>query len=516
MLDSVTVKYLPSATGVKFHNSNADIRLVLGNVGSGKSTMAIIELIKMSMLQKPDKQGERTSKWVIVRETYPQLLETTYASFKLWLKPNSTTRRYTQSAPMKIRWTDKLPDGTKLNAEFVFLAVAKPEDYENLKSLELTGGFINECGAMDGEIVSAVLSRLGRYPPPVDAVDQDNPITRVSLIMDTNPPEDDGWVAKIEDTQPLGWEFFRQPGAVIPDPESDCGFKLNPLGENFRYIGIGAQRYYIDRIPSMTSEQVKVLFEGRYGVTSSGKAVYKRQWDFDYHCAKTGLKAVKGIPIILGWDWGKGGESCVVGQVMKTGQLRILEEFYGDNIGLRDFANDFVKPWLVEHFGSDTLSQGETPWQILSVGDPAGLSSHGLAEKSRNYFHVLNDERVGVFKDWFITAPAPTNHIELRLNAVRHFLMGKTNTGLPLYQIDKSNKLLIKGFNQGYEYERKQVVGKAKYKDLPCKSAESHPHDALQYLCIFAHPDYAQLKKHTEFVTRTHVKTIKVDATNYV
>jgi hypothetical protein len=516
MLPSVTVKYVPSVTGVKFHNSNADIRLVLGNVGSGKSTMAIIELIKMAMLQKPDKQNQRSSKWVIVRETYPQLLETTYASFKLWLKPNQTTRRYTQSAPMKIRWTDKLPDGTQMNAEFVFLAVAKPDDYENLKSLELTGGFINECGAMDGEIVSAVLSRLGRYPAPVDAVDVKDPITRVSLLMDTNPPEEDGWVAKIEDTQPKGWEFFRQPGAVIPDPMSDCGFKLNPLGENFDYIGIGPQRYYVDRIPSMTSEQVKVLFQGLYGVTSSGKAVYKRQWDFDYHCAKTGLKAVAGVPLLLGWDWGKGGESCVVGQVMASGQLRIIREFYGSNIGLRDFASDFVKPWLEDNFGPSSLEEGAPPWRILSIGDPAGLSSHGLAEKSRNYFHVLNDEDVGVFRGWFVTAPAPTNHIELRLNAVRHFLTGKTNVGLPLFQIDKSNKILIRGFNQSYEYERKQVMGKAQFKDLPCKSKESHPHDGLQYLCIFAHPDYKQLKKHTEFVTQTHVKTIKVDATNYV
>jgi len=75
----------------------------------------------------------------------------------------------------------------------------------------------------------------------------------------------------------------------------------------------------------------------------------------------------------------------------------------------------------------------------------------------------------------------------------------------------------MKGFNQSYEYERKQVMGKAKYKDLPCKSAESHPHDGLQYLCLFAHPDYDALRKHTEFVTRTVVKTIKnVDATNYI
>lgn len=513
MRGALEVAYEPSNTGLKFHNSDADIRLVLGNVGSGKTTMCVVELLKMAMLQKPDKNNERSSKWVIVRETYPQLLETAYASFKLWLKPNNTTRKYTQSAPMKIKWTDRLADGTKLRAEFVFMAVAKPEDYENLKSLELTGGWINEVGVMDTEIVSAVLSRLGRYPAPVEAVDMDKPVTRVSLIMDTNPPEEDSWVAQVEANTPQGWEFFRQPGAVLVDHTEDVGYRLNPLGENFKYIGIGPKRYYIDRIPSLTPEQVKVLFEGKYGVTSSGKAVYKRQWDFDYHVSKAGLKPIRGYPILLGWDWGHGGESCIVGQVVKSGQLRILHEFYGDNIGLKEFAMDDVRPWLLENLPK---VKGAVPWKVISVGDPAGLSSHGLSADSRNYFHVLNDAKVGVFRDWFITTPAPSNHIEIRLNAVRHFLQGKTNTGLPLFQIDRAVKLLIKGFNQSYEYERKQVAGKARYKDVPCKSAESHPHDALQYLCLFAHPDYEKLKKHTEFVTQTQVKTLrKLDATNY-
>lgn len=515
--EALLVRYAPSPTGRRFHNSFADIRLVMGPVGSGKSTMCIVELLKMAMLQKPDKYGNRTSKWVIVRETYPQLLDTTFASFKIWLKPNKTTRRYTQSAPMRIRWTDKMADGTHMNAEFIFQAVAKPEDYENLKSLELTGGFINECGAMDGEIVPAVLSRLGRYPAPADAVDPDNPITRVSLIADTNPPDEDSWVESIERSQPKGWEFFRQPGALIIDPTSDSGYSLNPEGENFQFIGVGPKSYYLDRVGSMTKEQIKVLFLGDYGVTSSGKAVYRRQWDHDTHVSRTPMVAVKGRPILLGWDWGRGGESCIVGQVMKSGQLRILQEFYGDNIGLREFAKDYVRPWLEEHFGPDTLDEDEKPWEIISVGDPAGLSSHGLSEDSRNYFHVLNSEQVGVFRDWFTTKPSLSNHAEIRLNAVRHFLTAKTNTQLPLLQIDRSCSMLIKGFNQSYEYERKQVSGKAQYKDVPCKSPESHPHDALQYLCLFAHPDYEALKKHTEFVTRTTVKTLRnVDATNYV
>lgn len=476
----------------------------MGPVGSGKSTMMIIELIMLAVMQKPDKYGRRQSRWVIVRETYPQLRNTVYESFKLWLKPNDKTVRYTESAPMRIRWTDKLSDGTSLDAEFIFMAVAKPQDYENLKSLELTGGFINECGAMPFDVVTTVNSRLGRYPAPVDAVDPDDPITRVALILDTNPPEEDGWVAEKMANPPKGWDLWKQPGALIKDPSSELGYALNPLGENFRFIGVGPKSYYLDKVSAMTPEQIKVLFMGEFGVTLDGKAVYRRQWSDDYHVAKARLKPIPGKTILLGWDWGRGGESCIIAQKLDTGQLRVLKEIVADNVGLHDFALNFVKPWLDKYAPKDKFS-------IRSVGDPSGVGVHGQSKDGLNYFDVLNNSETGVFRGWFQTVPAPTNHIEMRLNAVRHFLTEKTANGAPLFQLNRECTVLRKGFNNAYCYERKQVSGKEQYKDTPNKGAASHPHDGLQYLCLDAHPNREKLKQHTEFVTQSRVDTI----TNY-
>ncbi len=506
-MSDITIKYEASPTGHDFHNSHADVRGVMGPVGSGKSTMMIIELIMMAVLQKPDKYNKRTSKWVIVRETYPQLRNTVFESFKLWLKPNEITCRYTESAPMRIRWTDKMSDGTTMNAEFIFMAVAKPQDYENLKSLELTGGFINECGAMDYDVVTTVLSRLGRYPAPVDAVDEDNPITRVSLLLDTNPPEDDGWFAEKLLNPPRGWELWKQPGALVKDSASDYGYSLNPTGENFKYLGVGPVAYYLNKVGAMTPEQISVLFCGEFGVTLDGRAIYRRQWSDDYHVAKAELSAVPSqnkAQILLGWDWGKGGEACIVGQMLPTGQLRILHEIIAENIGLADFAKNFVKPLLEQYYPKDKF-------EIISVGDPAGVASHGLAQNGLNYFDVLNNSRTGIFRDWFSTTPARSNHVELRLNSVRHFLTEKTPNGAPMLQLNRECSVLRKGFNAAYCYERKQVAGKAQYKDSPTKGPSSHPHDALQYLCLHAHPDYKRLVTHTEFVTRRAVDPI----TNY-
>jgi hypothetical protein len=500
----ISINYDASPTGLDFHDSHAEVRLVMGAVGSGKSTMMIIELIMLSVLQKPDKYNRRSSRWVIVRETYPQLRNTVFESFKLWLKPNETTCRYTESAPMRIRWTDMLADGTQMNAEFIFMAVAKPQDYENLKSLELTGAFINECGAMDYDVVTTVYSRLGRYPAPVDAVDPDAPITRVALLMDTNPPEDDGWVAEKFASPPSGWQLWKQPAALLVDPKSENGYRLNPEGENFKYLGVGPTAYYLNKVSSMTPEQINVLFCGNFGVTLDGRAIYRRQWSDSYHVAKASLKPLPNQDIYLGWDWGRGGEACIVGQKLPNGQLRILHELVADNIGLYDFANNFVRPLLETCYPKDKFN-------IISVGDPAGVASHGLSQAGLNYFDVLNNSRTGVFRGWFHTKPALSNHVELRLNAVRHFLTEKTPTGGALFQLDRECTILRKGFNAAYCYERKQVMGKAQYKDAPTKGAASHPQDALQYLCLAAHPNYQRLVQHTEFVTRRTVDAI----TNY-
>ena len=500
----IKIKYAASATGKNLHKSTADTRMVMGPVGSGKSTMMINELIMLAMLQTPDKWNQRTTKWLIVRETYPQLRNTVFESFKMWLRPNGTTVRYTESAPMRIRWTDKLADGTQLNAEFIFLAVKDPSDYENIKSFEITGAFINEAGAMDKDVISVVNSRIGRFPPPVDAVDPDNPITQTALLIDSNPPDESGWMADIFKNVPKHWEAWQQPAAILPCNESETGWKLNPNGENFGYLGVGPEKYYIDKTGGMTREQIRVLFEGKFGVTSHGKAVYRRQYQDDIHISSSKLKAIVGLPLYLGWDFGKGGEAVTIAQVTKTGQLRVLDSLVAENIGLHDFATNMVKPHLEKYYPRKDFPHSK----IISVGDPSGVSSHGLSRDTLNYFDVLNSSKDGVFGDWFTTKPAKSNHIELRLNAVRHFLTTNTGGGAPAFQLNRACGNLRRGFNAGYAYKRMMVTGDARYTDKPDKNSFSHPHDSLQYIALEAHPRYHELLSHTSFVTRTVVDKV--------
>ena len=56
-----------------FFNSNAFTRLIMGPIGSGKSTACIIEILRRTRMQQPDSDGKRRTRWLIVRNSYPEL-----------------------------------------------------------------------------------------------------------------------------------------------------------------------------------------------------------------------------------------------------------------------------------------------------------------------------------------------------------------------------------------------------------------------------------------------------------
>ena len=124
-----TVNYIASPTGAKFHASNKIVRGFLGPVGNGKSVTCINEMHRLAVLQEPNCDGIRKTKWVIVRNTCEQLETTTFQTFKQWI-PSDVCR--TTVKPMRGTLDYPLSDGTKVEALFVFLALDRPDDVKKL------------------------------------------------------------------------------------------------------------------------------------------------------------------------------------------------------------------------------------------------------------------------------------------------------------------------------------------------------------------------------------------------
>lgn len=90
--------------------------------------------------------------------------------------------------------------------------------------------------------------------------------------------------------------------------------------------------------------------------------------------------------------------------------------------------------------------------------------------------------------------------------------------GQPGFLLSRSCKTLRKGFCGGYKYERIQVSGDERYRDKPCKNRYSHPHDALQYLCLVAgymYDDLTLIKSNTNTDDESYAKYGSDDASGY-
>lgn len=149
--------YVAPATISRFMQSDARQRVVMGPFGSGKSSGCIIEVVRRAMMQKRGKDGFRRSRWAIVRNTMPQLRDTTMKSWFEWF-PDGTIGRWKETGK-----TYYIQMGD-VRAEVMFRALDDEADVKNLLSLELTGAWINECREIPQVILDALDGRINRYP----------------------------------------------------------------------------------------------------------------------------------------------------------------------------------------------------------------------------------------------------------------------------------------------------------------------------------------------------------------
>lgn len=442
----------PGEQASRFHKSTAFVKGLMGPVGSGKSSTCVMEIVSQALKQKPF-NGVRESRWAVIRNTYPELKSTTIKTWQNWVPEELCPIKW--DAPITARFKVKdVGDGTSLDLEVIFLALDKAQETGKLRSLELTGAWINECSEVPKEIFDMVTQRVGRFPPKTKG----GP-SYPCILLDTNPPDDEHWYYKFAEEQtPEGWEFYRQAGGLYKEGGE---YKPHPDAENISNL-TGGYEYYLRQLGGKTDDWVSVFLMGDYGTTADGKPVYP-EYNDRVHTAETELKPILGLPIILGWDFGL-TPAVAICQMTPRGQFIVLEELVAEDMGIRQFATDVVKPVLVNKYAKHKLE---------SCGDPAGMNRAQTDE--RTCFQELLESGIP-------TSPANTNDFIPRRESVAFFL-NRMAAGEPGFLLDPRCKTLRKGFIGGYRYERLKVSGEI-YKERPVKDRFSHIHDALQYACL--------------------------------
>lgn len=440
------VNYTPPPTIRRFMLSNAPVRILMGPVGSGKSSGNCIEIVRRAGEQEADKNGRRRTRGLVVRNTYKQLKRTTIKTFRDWFPAGEAGIWRESDLTFLLRLGD-------VECEVLFMALDTQEDVANLLSLEATFMYINECREIRPDVMKDIIAtkRIGRFPSMKDGTGA----TWSGIFGDTNPPtEGTYWHYMLEglnpdsdmhEPMPNSWEVFKQPSGRSPEAENVENLKPG----------------YYDTT-DMSDEKIRVYIDGEYGLSKGGRPVWP-MFARNLNVAPTKLNPTPYLPVVIGLDPGRTGAAIFMQQNL-SGQVLILDELLADGVGAARFITESVMPLINARYEG---------MKLLVSSDPAGMARSQTEERS-----VVDVWRA----HGFVVKAAYSNNLQPRIEAVDHFLGRRTQAG-EAFLISPHVRHLVAAMSGGYKYKLRKD-GATDKSDEPVKDSHSHPSDATQYGCM--------------------------------
>ena len=452
----------------------------MGPFRSGKSSGVVNEIYRQAKRQWPDAQGVRHSRWLISRTSQPKLKKTTIPTWEHWLPPPYS--QITKSAPMMGSYRERLPDGTSINLEIMFVPLSDLQTAsDELRGTDLTGAWINEGHECSKDVFDFVNGRIGSFPP-TDLTANGKGNRQTSLLIDYNPPPVNHWLYEVfEEVRPIGFELFKQPPALLYDPMTGL-FRPNPHAENIRNLRSGESKkiiidpghpliesgeydsgfgYYFGQLAGSDMDKIRVQVLNEYGSFYTGKKVFENYNDAA-HASSEAILPVPHTLIAMGQDVGF-SNATVFGQMIGD-RLHIIDELYDDEMTIEQYVQDKLVITVRQNY----------PWMTagnhLILADPASETRENVT--GRRPFDLFQEAGLNV-------EPAYTNDVYARIDAVDHYLR-KMVGGKPALVIGPRCIRLRQAFLGGYQWKGKGENRK------PDKASEySHIMDALQYLCLY-------------------------------
>jgi len=444
---------------------------------SGKTTGLFFKLLLMASLQAPSPDGIRRTRAVIVRNTMPQLKDTTLVSWGYWFKDGAAGRWNATDKIFTLRFGD-------IECIVMFRALDTPEDISRVLSLEINFAILDEFVEIPRAIVDALSARLGRYKQP-----DGTPVTIWGMWGSSNPSTEDNWwfdylhnskdftvrkglknrAAQIEYdaaiTETEGGlpnaTYYHQPSGMSAEAENlenlPGGSAANPEG---------GRRYYISASKGKSEAWVRQFVDAEWGFSIAGKAVVS-SFRADNHVAKRPLVYNPFLPLIVGLDPGITGSAMVLGQLDFDGRIKVFAELVQQGMGAARMIKERLVPLLRNKFPNVQ--------QVIIAPDPAAANRTQTDEKT------VVDE----FKKHFKITIETNNRLPLRLDAIDYYASGYTE-GFPTLQIDPSCVELIRALKGGWRYAMDTKKDILKGAD-PEKNQYSHVGDGFGYLCRYFH-----------------------------
>lgn len=414
---------------------------IVGPFGSAKTTGALMKIAYMAGLQAPSPiDGVRRTRCVVVRNTAPQLADTTIKSWNIWFKDGVAGEWKATTKTFMLRFGD-------VECEVLFRALDTVDDVSKVLSLETTFAVLDEFVQIKKEIREGLSGRCGRYPPQIEGG-----ATNFGMWGASNPGEEDtDWYDFLLENRPSNVSYYHQPSG------------LSPHAENLENLPPG---YYENLAKGKSPSWTKQFIEAVWGYSVAGKPVVPT-FNRDIHVAKTHLIPDKYLPIVIGFDPGM-HSALVFGQADMYGRLHIIDELILEGYGAQRMCNDRLVPVLNAKYRG---------FEIIIAPDPAANSRTPTNEGT--VLDILKEAR---FKKYWSIKVGETNLLTPRLGAIEHYTTRLTEKG-PALVVDPRCRVTIKALASGWRYEQNRRTGEDR--DLPEKNIYSHPGDAVGYLCQY-------------------------------
>ena len=441
----MNLNYTPPTSVRGFLTSEPFISLIVGPVGSTKTTAGIMKIAYHAKQMAKCRDGVRRSRAIWVRNTREQLRDTSIPDVLRWF-PDGQAGSYMKS---EYKFILKFDD---VECEILFRGLDDSNDVRRLLSLQASFGILDEFREINPDIFNALQGRLGRYPSKLD--------NTVGCVTDDGRPNAHIWGM----TNPPDMDTFWERYLSEPPANAECFFQPSGLSQEADWIEFLPDGYYENLAEGKSEDWVDVYINAKFGKSLSGQPVF-RAFDRDMHVADKALNYIKlsTNPLIIGMDFGL-TPACTISQIDPMGRFLTYACLTSDGMGTLRFCREKLKPMLANRFPG---------MPVLVIGDPAGQQRAQTDERS--VFDILKSEG-------FRVVAAKTNSVVARLSAVDK-LLTRVVDGKPAMLIDPECRDLINALRGGYRYK---VKSSGDVEDKPEKNKYSHIADAFQYACLHA------------------------------
>ncbi|ODT88121.1 hypothetical protein [Phenylobacterium sp. SCN 70-31] len=441
--------------------SRADLALIVGPTGGGKTTETVRRILRAAQWQDPSpRDGWRKCRIAVICTTYRRLWDQFTPSYfkeidREWgMKGPGGGSGFTgaKGDPWDHRFTLTCPDGVPAYVEVMGRAVGDQDLEEFFRGLEVTAFILPELDThATVDILAGCQNRVGRYPEPDDRPElaPGRPPAYAGVWADSNAPVIGSWFHKrFYISREEGDDVYIQPSG------------LSPQAENLQNLRKIDPNYY-QRLAARMKQKwaIKRFVENKPGFTRHGEPVHE-YFDSDRMVVQRAIKPEPGLQLVIACDCGNTLNPAASFQQRVGQQIRVLAEV--------------LPPMDLVQFAAAIKRERETTFadiaEVVIVADPAARARSAM--NAQITFAQLLSHYTGIE-----VLLAPSNDPNVRHTALSNVFQRNVLGGEPGFLVGTNCPGTIEALAGGWRFKR---TGD-KVSPTAEKNIHSHIGEATEY-----------------------------------